>query len=100
MVPIIAIFRLIMEGGINWNLRTNIFSKFEHYIMVPMAGSAVFPDMARQNALWHTVSPEASKEFLNAGVDVKTQDALVYSIIHHLAFYGGRNYYFKPDEML
>ena len=55
---------------------------------------------SRPNALWHAVSPEALKEIMNAGIDVKTQDALGYSMIHHLAFYGGEDYYFKPDIML
>ena len=54
---------------------------------------------SRPNALWHTASPEALKEMLDAGADVNTRDSLGYTMLHHLAFYGGGKYYFKPEVM-
>ena len=55
---------------------------------------------SRPNALWHVISPEALQERLNEGIDVNIRDNLGYTMLHHLAFYGGRDYYFKPDIML
>ena len=55
---------------------------------------------SRSNALWHAVSPEALEQMLNDGADVNMRDDLGYTTLHHVAYYGTGNYYFKPEVML
>ena len=54
----------------------------------------------RPGALWHAASPEALRFMIEVGVDVNARDTAGWTMMHHVAYYHDKGYYFNPKAIL